>query len=310
MLYGTRNNARMCKMEFSEKRVGYVKFLLRFIFSVIGIILVSGLPALIRGMLAGELSMQGYCESIVTTIKDLWPLDEFAVFNYRIGKEVLVFPKILEYIEYSLQILFLALAASVITALVFTVMTMLLSDSVRERVKMTLYFLESLPDLLIIMLAQLAVIFIFEKSGVLVSKIAVIGDDRIYWLPVLCLSILPTIQLYRLCMLTFQEEERQMYVDLARSLGFSKVYIILMHMFRNAVISVFFQSKKTMWFMLSNLFVLELMFNLPGIMLFLRDNMTPQVFLLTVFSFFLPMFLLYSIGEWFFVRRLRGKAAA
>ena len=270
----------------------------------------SGLPTLIRDGLAGNLSFQEYIQSIWTTVKDLWPLQGFAVFNYSTGKDVLVFPKIFDYIEYSLQILFLALLVSVFLALAFTVITMLLPESARERVKMMLYFLESLPDLLIIMLAQIGVIFIFERSGVLISKIAVIGDDRIYWLPVLCLSVLPMIQLYRLCMLTFQEEERQMYVDLARSLGFSKVYIILMHMFRNAVISVFFQSKKTMWFMLSNLFVLELMFNLPGIMLFLRDNLTSQVFLLAVFSFFLPMFFLYSIGEWFFVRHMRGKAAA
>lgn len=286
-----------------------MKFLLRLVFSVIGIILVSGLPTLIRDGLAGNLSIGKYFQSIGLTLKDLWPLQEFTVLNYSTGKDVLVFPKIFDYIEYSLQILFLALLAAVFLALAFTVMTMLLPDSARERVKMMLYFLESLPDLLIIMLAQIGVIFIFEKSGILVSKIAVIGEDRIYWLPVLCLAILPMIQLYRLCMLTFQEEERQMYVDLARSLGFSKVYIILMHMFRNAVISVFFQSKKTMWFMLSNLFVLELMFNLPGIMLFLRDNLTSQIFLLTVFSFFLPMFFLYSIGEWFFVRHMRGKAA-
>nr|WP_269147304.1 ABC transporter permease subunit [Planococcus antarcticus] len=121
------------------------------------------------------------------------------------------------------------------------------------------------------------------------------------------MMILPMIQLYRLCMLTFQEEERQMYVELARSLGFSKVYIILVHLFRNAIVSVFFQSKKTMWFMLSNLFVLELMFNLSGIMLFLRDNLSPTIFLLTVLSFFLPMFIFYSLGEWLFLRRLRGK---
>ncbi|WP_330962190.1 ABC transporter permease subunit [Planococcus antarcticus] len=126
-------------------------------------------------------------------------------------------------------------------------------------------------------------------------------------MPILCLMILPMIQLYRLCMLTFQEEERQMYVELARSLGFSKVYIILVHLFRNAIVSVFFQSKKTMWFMLSNLFVLELMFNLSGIMLFLRDNLSPTIFLLTVLSFFLPMFIFYSLGEWLFLRRLRGK---
>src|SRR5690606_23511670 len=137
--------------------------LLRLVFSVIGIILVSGLPTLIRDGLAGNLSIGKYFQSIGLTLKDLWPLQEFTVLNYSTGKDVLVFPKIFDYIEYSLQILFLALLAAVFLALAFTVMTMLLPDSARERVKMMLYFLESLPDLLIIMLAQIGVIFIFEK---------------------------------------------------------------------------------------------------------------------------------------------------
>ena len=281
--------------------------ILRFVFSLLGIVLISGFPVLISGLVAGELRISEYFISLQMVFKEVWPLQEFSVLNMRTQREIFLFPTIAEYIAYSLQILFLAFAAAVILALLFTVLTMLMSEKARERVKITLYFLESLPDLLIIMVAQLSIIFIYLKTDVLISKIAVVGGDHIYWLPILCLSILPMIQLYRLCMLTFQEEERQMYVELARSLGFSKVFIIWVHMFRNAIISVFFQSKKTIWFMLSNLFVLELMFNMPGIMLFMRDNISPEVFLVTIFSFFLPMFVLYSVGEWFFLRRFRGK---
>lgn len=284
-----------------------MKLLLKFFIAVGGIILASSLPVLIAGWLQKEWRWKIYFESIQTTLQELWPINEIAFFNYRAQRPMSLFPNVFEYITYSLQILFLALLVAVIVSLGLTIITMLLSEKARERVKMALYFLESVPDLLIIMLAQLAVVLFFKQTGILISKIAAVGDDRIYWLPVLCLAILPTIQLYRLAMLTFQEEERQMYVDLARALGFSKVYIVLVHMFRNAIISVFFQSKKTMWFMLSNLFILELMFNLPGIMLFLRDNMYPAGFLVTVFSFFLPMFFLYSFGEWYFVRQMRGK---
>lgn len=284
--------------------------ILRFVFSLLGIVLISGFPVLIGGLTEGELRISAYISSLQQVLKEVWPLQEFSVMNLRTGREIFLFPTIAEYILYSLQILFLAFAAAVVFALVFTVLTMLLSEKARERVKLFLYFLESLPDLLIIMAAQLGIIFIYLKTDVLISKIAVVGGDKIYWLPVLCLSILPMIQLYRLCMLTFQEEERQMYVELARSLGFSKVFIVWMHMFRNAIISVFFQSKKTIWFMLSNLFVLELMFNMPGIMLFMRDNISPEVFLVTIFSFFLPMFILYSVGEWFFLRHFRGKEVA
>lgn len=287
-----------------------MKALLNILMAISGIILAGSLPILIAGWLLGEWRWQAYFESIRTTLKGLWPIGEIAFFNYRAGQEIALFPNVSAYIVYSLEILFMALIAAVAVSLVLTVVTMLLAEKVRERVKMALYFLESIPDLLIIMLAQLLVIMFFKQTGILISKIAVAGGDRIYWLPVLCLAILPTIQLYRLSMLTFQEEERQMYVELARALGFSKVYIVLVHMFRNAIISVFFQSKKTMWFMLSNLFVLELMFNLPGIMLFLSGNMHPMGFLVAIFSFFLPMFLLYSFGEWFFISRRHKKAVA
>nr|WP_239457174.1 ABC transporter permease subunit [Planococcus versutus] len=284
-----------------------MKISIKFVFSLLGIIAVSGFPVLISGLVKGEVRFLEYIQSIRDALASLWPIQELSVENYRIGREVPVFPQIFEYISYSLQILFLALTSAILLAVILTILTMLLPEPIRERIKMSLYFLESLPDLLVIMLVQFAVIAFFQKSGILISKIAVVNGERIYWLPVICLLILPMIQLYRLCMLTFQEEERQMYVELAKSLGFSKVYILLVHMFRNAIISVFFQSKKTMWFMLSNLFVLELMFNLPGIMLFLRDNLSPTIFLLTVLSFFFPMFLLYSFGEWLFLRHFRGK---
>lgn len=284
-----------------------MKISIKIVFSLLGIIVVSGFPVLISGLVKGEIRFLEYIQSIRDALASLWPIQELSVENYRIGREVPVFPQIFEYISYSLQILFLALGSAILLAIILAILTMLLPESIRERIKLSLYFLESLPDLLVIMLIQLAVIVFFQKSGILISKIAVVNGERIYWLPIICLMILPMIQLYRLCMLTFQEEERQMYVELAKSLGFSKVYVLLVHMFRNAIISVFFQSKKTMWFMLSNLFVLELMFNLPGIMLFLRDNLSPTIFLLTVLSFFFPMFLLYSFGEWLFLRHFRGK---
>ncbi|WP_232336710.1 ABC transporter permease subunit [Planococcus lenghuensis] len=284
-----------------------MKFLLKFLFSLIVILLASGLPVLVGGFAAGELRLEIYFRTIRDVLESLWPVQDIAIMNFRAQQEMPLFPDIFAYISYSLQILTLAIIAAVVTALVFTVLTMMLPDRWREQVKLALYFLESIPDLLVIMLAQLAVIAFFKKTGILVSSIAVLGDDRIYWLPVLCLMILPMIQLYRLSMLTFQEEERQLYVEFARSLGYSKAITVLLHMFRNAMTSVFFQSKKTVWFMLSNLFVLELMFNLPGIILFWQENMTPEVFLVTVLSFFLPVFILYSIGEWYFLRRLYGR---
>ena len=292
---------------------GIFKWMIQFVVALISILLISGAPQLITGFQKGELLWKEYIETLQFHVNSLWHFRDLTV-DYYIGRgevrKVPVFPQLFENISYSLELLFLALAAAVLVALIGTFITMLFSDKIRSRVKLVFYFLESFPDILIILLAQLLIVNIFQKTGVLVSKIAVIGDDKIYWLPVLCLMILPMIQLYRLSMLTFEEEERQMYVELAKSLGFGKVFILFFHILRNAIISVFFQSKKTMWFMLSNLFILELMFNIPGIMYYMFQNMSGILFLVTVLSFFLPVFLLYSLGEWYFMRRLnRGGAA-
>ncbi|MDX1805942.1 MAG: ABC transporter permease subunit [Paenisporosarcina sp.] len=291
---------------------GIFKWVIQLVVALFSILLISGAPLLITGFQQGKLLWKEYIETLQFHVKSLWNFRDLSV-DYYIGRgevrQIPVFPQLLENISYSLQLLFLALAAAIIFALIGTFITMLLSEKLRSRVKLVFYFLESFPDILIILLAQLSIVIIFQQTGVLVSKIAAIGDDRIYWLPVLCLMILPMIQLYRLSMLTFEAEERQMYVELAKSLGFSKVFILFLHILRNAIISVFFQSKKTMWFMLSNLFILELMFNIPGIMYYMFENLSGILFLVTVLSFFLPVFLLYSLGEWYFLRRMnRGGA--
>ncbi|WP_313892314.1 ABC transporter permease subunit [Psychrobacillus sp.] len=276
---------------------GFSKWLLQLIISFIGILLISGLPILISGFQRGEFEWKEYGQHLLV----LFPIGEFVEQHYAkyIG----------EYISYSLQVLFLALLVAVCLALIFTVLTMLLKERARQRVKMVFFVLESMPDILVILLVQLIVIMIHKNTGIFVSKIAVTGGEKIYMLPVFCLMILPMIQLYRLSMLTFEAEERKMYVELAKSLGISKLFILLIHIFRNAIISIFFQSKKTMWFMLSNLFILERMFNMPGIMFHLSENISGELFLITVCSFFVPVFLLYSFGEWYFLRRLgRGGA--
>ena len=281
--------------------------LLQLICAMIGIILISGMPILIEGVQYHEFLFTYYMNSIKNSVLDLWPLTDLTITN-QIGqftRGIDFYPYVFNSIVYSFEVLFLALVTAIICAILGTFLTMSFSKKARQKVKMFFYFLESIPDILIIMLAQLLVIYIYQHTGMLISKVAVVGDQRIYWLPVLCLMILPMIQLYRLSMLTFEAEERAMYVEFARSLGFSKLFVLFVHMFRNAIISVFFQSKKTMWFMLSNLFILERMFNMPGIMNLLIQNFGHTLLLITIFSFFIPIYILYSVGEWYFLRRMQ-----
>ncbi|MEI4770846.1 hypothetical protein WAX74_14575 [Psychrobacillus sp. FJAT-51614] len=275
---------------------GLLKWGVQLVVAFIGILLISGLPIMITGFQEGEFRWKEYTQHILA----IFPVSNFMHQYYS--------PHLGKYIIYSLEILFLALLVAIFLALIFTIITMLFKERTRQHIKTTFFFLESIPDILVILLVQLAVIMIHKNTGIFLS-IAATGGEKIYILPVFCLMILPMVQLYRLSMLTFEAEERKLYVELAISLGYGKLIILIIHIFRNAIISIFFQSKKTMWFMLSNLFILERMFNMPGIMFHLSQNMSGELFLITVCSFFLPVFILYSFGEWYFLRRLnRGGA--
>jgi peptide/nickel transport system permease protein len=275
-----------------------VQIVIQFLLSCIGIILVGALPVLLSGINERKLYVKEYITSIKEIIYSIFHLEELTYFVFSSNIERPLFPHLWDPIFYSLTVLFSALLLACVVALLLTIVSMLFSERIRSRLKLIFYVLESLPDIFVIIVCQFFVIIFFKQTGILLLEIAAISEQKVYTLPILCLAILPTIQLYRLSMLTFEEESRKNYVELAQSIGLGKLFIIVIHIFRNAIISVFFQSKKTVWFMLSNLFVLELLFNIAGVTRFLMSYTQPTIFTVSLLAFFIPIFLFYSIGEW------------
>ncbi|OAT81509.1 hypothetical protein A6P54_12085 [Bacillus sp. MKU004] len=274
-----------------------------FILSAAGIILMGGLPMLISGLAAKEVHWHAYW----TTIQEiLYAIIHPSELTYKViggQKERDLFPFLWEPIQYSLTVLFSSFFLAMLMAVILTILTMMFSEKIRQSIKFGFYLLESLPDLLIILILQLAILAYYKQSGQVVVGIAATYEEKIYLLPILVLAILPSIQLYRLTIMTFEKEEKKDYVQLAKSIGLGKFFILIVHILRNAVISVFFQSKKTVWFMLSNLFVIELLFNIPGITRFLMSTLQPTLFTLALFSIFIPLFLFYNIGEFVLSRK-------
>ena len=66
------------------------------------------------------------------------------------------------------------------------------SPRIQHRIKSFLIFLESIPDILLILVSQILVIWFLNKQ-VLPFQIASIGGESIRGLPILCLSIPTTI---------------------------------------------------------------------------------------------------------------------
>ncbi len=275
-----------------------IQIIIQFLLSCIGIILVGALPVLLAGLNQRKLDFTAYWESIKEIINAIIHVSDLTYIIIGGQGERALFPHIWDPILYSLTVLFLALVLACIVALFLTIIMMLIPVRIRSKIKLFFYTLESIPDLLVILLAQLFVIFFFKKTGILLLEIAALEGQKAYLLPIICLSILPTIQLFRLSMLTFESEDEKDYVELARSIGLGRLFIIIVHILRNAIISVFFQSKKTVWFMLSNLFVLELLFNIAGITRFLMSTPQPKIFTVSLIAFFIPIFVFYTVGEW------------
>ena len=191
-----------------QKGVG---ILVQFILSCIGIVFIGALPVLTKGLNSGMLDWSGYIHSLSTIINGLFHPDQLKYFTVTPFSSIErpLFPTLLNPVLYSLTILFSSLVVATIGALLFTIFTLLIPVRIRQGVKMTLNILESIPDILVIILAQFFVIFFFQKTGVLLVDVAALTGQKVYFLPIICLAILPTIQLYRLSMLTFEDEERE-----------------------------------------------------------------------------------------------------
>jgi peptide/nickel transport system permease protein len=285
------------------------QILKNFFISIAGIWLIGGLPVLLSGLSVGSFRWNEYWTTILDILSAFTHPSQLKYTIIGGQKERDLFPYLWEPIQYSLTILFVAFALAILVALCLTIMTMLCNERIRMRIKFTFYLLETLPDLLIILCAQFTMIAFYHQFGTIPIGIAATDESKVYLLPIVILAILPTIHLFRLSMLTFEQEERKDYVLLARSIGHAPFFVLVVHVLRNAIISVFFQSKKTMWFMLSNLYVVELLFNIPGITRFLMSTLDPRLFTLALFSIFVPLFIFYNAGEYLLSRHAnKGEA--
>ncbi|MBY6038222.1 ABC transporter permease subunit [Fictibacillus nanhaiensis] len=251
-------------------------YLKRLRSTVIGILIISVLPALFFG--------------INTKL-------EQKVWQYSInGIMYDVFPDVFDRYMYSMTIFFSALLTGLLAALVLTFITTLLPKFLQRVIYGVLTLLESLPDLFIVVVLQVSVIYIYKATGILVANVSNVYNNPIYLLPILTLAVLPTIQLFKITLLLMKEEQHKPYVTVARAMGLGRLYITLKHVFRNILTSLFQYYKTIFVFMLSNLFIVEYVFNLNGVM-FLLLNTQGAAFLVTALIIALPFSVLFEIAE-------------
>lgn len=252
---------------------------------IAGILLVSAGSGLFQTQ---SLSFSSYGQ----TFLDMWgdlshPFD----LVYTITQtERPLFPIILLALWSSMRILFLAIAISLGSSLILLIIYTVSGRIVKNGIKSVGAVLESVPDIFVIATLQLFIIWLFKKTGILLGDVASLDPNEIIFLPAVTLSVLPTF-FFLVLMISFVKEEEDLpYVELARSKGLTKYRILFIHMIRNILVSLTYHGKQIVWMMLSNLLILEYLYNVFGVTSFLFTYNTPAIFAITSILLFLPIY--------------------
>lgn len=256
----------------------------------LGILFISSLPALFVFNQQLELSFIDYYNQLFETVRTLF-LSPFEMTYFSRGLERSLLSDITGPYFYSLKILGSAFLLSIILSLILSFIVLVLPKKISLLLRSTLTLLNSAPDVLIIVCLQLAVIFIYQKTQVLVFNIVSLYDDPTYMLPIICLAIPPTIYISNIVLLYLTEEFDKNYITLAKGKGISRGKIIIKHIYRNVLLNLVPHFRVHFVFILSNLIALEYIFNINGITKFLLNNgsSNPEVLTIGLLLIFYPI---------------------
>lgn len=262
---------------------------IQFIISILGIICLGALPKLFYGF---EPHVSEYIKSLKEVFANLMDLS-----NLQYVRDKFLFPQLFVHYKETIVIFLVAFFISLFVAFCIVYMIMSSSPRIQHRIKSFLIFLESIPDILLILVSQILVIWFFKQTGFLPFQIASIGGESIRGLPIFCLSIPTTIMFVKMLVLRFENELEKDYVLFAKAKGLNRFHILNRHILRNVLLSTLFFAKTNIFFMLSNLYIIEWIFNTGGIFMFLKsyEGIRVEVFIVSVLLIYIPIFILFKL---------------
>ncbi|MGE6539781.1 ABC transporter permease subunit [Bacillus luti] len=262
---------------------------IQFIISILGIICLGALPKLFYGF---ELNASKYIKSLKEVFANLMDIS-----NLQYVRDKFLFPQLFVHYKETMVIFLAAFCISLLVAFCIVYMIMSSSPRIQHRIKSFLIFLESIPDILLILGSQILVICFFKQTGFLPFQIASIGGESIRGLPIFCLSIPTTIMFVKMLVLRFENELEKDYVLFAKAKGLDRFHILNRHILRNVLLSTLFFAKTNVFFMLSNLYIIEWIFNTGGIFMFLKsyEGIRIEVFIVSVLLIYIPIFILFKL---------------
>ncbi|MCM3736820.1 ABC transporter permease subunit [Bacillus cytotoxicus] len=261
--------------------------------SFVGILAVGSLPILFKGL---SIDIPGYFSSMYNICEKI--ILHASSIQYGMKPKKDLFPQIFFHYKETMVILSISLIVSLITSFILVHVILRVNEKWQNRIKEFMLFLQSLPDILFIVGSQLLVVWIFQKTGIMAAQVAGLGDQKVRLLPIICFCIPTVIMFVKFLLLRFEDELRKDYVLFAAAKGMDRLHILNRHVLRNVLLSTLFFVKANIWFMLSNLYIIESIFNTLGFFVFIKTYKSIEVFTVGLLLIYLPIFLIFKCFHW------------
>lgn len=263
----------------------------RFICVVIGLILLSAFVGLFTNGL--PLNLTSYIDIVLLIIKSLI-FPQLIEFTGPTGFEYSIFTTFWNFYLYSAYIFLAALFFSMMIGIVVAYLTTLLPKKINLFTIKMASLLESLPDLFIIIVIQFSVLFYFKQTGIQLFSTIATAQNRSYLLPVVALTLIPALMIYKVVLFLVNEEMEKSYIQLARGIGFDKTQLFFTYVLRNITPSIVLQSKSVIIILLSSMVIFEKLFNINGIFTFIISYPEPEIIAFSLIMIYLPIFIVYT----------------
>jgi len=213
----------------------------------------------INGVLTSNFSLYLTLKQTVVYLRTLISFDTFQI--KAIGS---IFEIIKESSLLSLKLIGASLSIAVVAGLIRGIIESYRSKPINLRSFGTLV-LFSVPDVFIVLLGLIAYTYIYKKYPI-IENYPLIKD---FILPVLTLSIIPTIYVSRVTFVAVHEELGKEYVRASKALGYSRIKLFSLELLPAIVFKLIDTLPTIMTLILSNMIIVEYLFNYNGIGYFL-----------------------------------------
>ncbi|MBJ8053488.1 ABC transporter permease subunit [Bacillus cereus] len=269
--------------------------------AILCIICLGALPRLFKGL---QIDLIGFWNTIVLLGGKLLQPGEIT-YGFRDSRKL--FPQIwIHYLE-TMFVFISSFLLSLLIAYLLVVWVLQRSQSKQRMWNGIFVALESIPDILLILLSQLLVVIIFQKTGFMPVKLAGIGEERARLLPIICLTLPTTLLFIKLLLLRFREELEKDYSIFAKSKGLSLRHILTHHISRNVLLTTIYYAKTNILFMLSNLYIIEWIFNTYGMFVFVKENSKLEIFTVSLVILYVPLFILFRLSHTLLQNVIKGR---